>query len=193
VRISRYDEKHLVVKVGSHTAVLNKSDFHQGMACELGTSTLGDYTVVTVSGNFVKRSDYQANNNLVLAFSQAEHAEQFKNDLLLAYLGGESLEKLTTPSSFDTYGKRPSRVLKGWECAGLILGGVVIGVVVGLIIIAQAGKAKALPADYDGPSIETITKLREMTEGPRLQLQTSPIQEAELFEPPAEEPEPELR
>lgn len=193
VQISRYDEKHLVVKVGSHTAVLNKSDFHQGVACELGTSTLGDYTVVTVSGNFVKRSDYQANSNLVLTFSQAEHADQFKKDLLLAYLGGESLEKLTTPSSVETYGKRPSRVLRGWECAGLILGGVVLGIVGGLIIIAQDEKAKALPAAYDGPSIETITKLREMTDSPGLQLQASPVREAELFEPPAEEPEPELK
>jgi hypothetical protein len=193
VEITRFDDKHLVVKIGLHTAVLNKSDFHQGVACELGTSTLGDYTVVTVSGNFVKRSDYQANSNLVLAFSQAEHAEQFKNDLLLAYLGGESLEGLTNPSSVETYRNRPSRPLVDWHYASLVIGSVITGIVISSVLIALAGTTKPVSAEYDGPTIETITKLREMTDGPRLQLQDRPAQDAGLFEPPAEEPEPELR
>lgn len=193
VNISRYDDKHLVVKVGSHTAVLNKSDFHQGVACELGTSTLGDYTVVTVGGNFVKRSDYQANSDLVLAFSQAEHAEQFKSDLLLAYLGGESLEKLTAPSSVEAYGVKQSKAVTGWQFLGVLLAVGVIGTLIALIFIVQAARAKPEPPVYDGPSIETITKFREMTDGPSTRLQTSPIQEAGLFEPPTDEPESELK
>jgi hypothetical protein len=193
VKITRFDDKHLIVKIGLHTAVLNKSDFHQGVACELGTSTLGGYTIVTVSGNFVKRSDYQANSNLVLAFSQAEHAEQFKNDLLLAYLGGESLESLTNPSSVETYRNRPSRSLPNWQYASMVIGSIVIGIVISSVFIALAGRNKPESAGYDGPTTETLTKLREMTNGPKLQLQARPVQEADLFEPPAEEPELELR